>query len=75
MTTQQKFCEASLEYRQEQERYEAMRQIFFNMQAGLIAREQLKLGQPCPVCGSLEHPAPAELAEEHSTLTREKLMR
>lgn len=73
VTTQQKFREASLEYRQEQERYEAMRQIFFNMQAGLIAREQLKPGQPCPVCGSLEHPAPCELAEEHSTLTREKL--
>ena len=73
VTTQQKFRKASLEYRQEQERYEAMRQIFFNMQAGLIAREQLKPGQPCPVCGSLEHPAPCELAEEHSTLTREKL--
>ena len=73
VTTQQKFREASLEYRQEQERYEAMRQIFFNMQAGLIAREQLKPGQPCPVCGSLERPAPCELAEEHSTLTREKL--
>ena len=73
VTTQQNFREASLEYRQEQERYEAMRQIFFNMQAGLIAREQLKPGQPCPVCGSLEHPAPCELAEEHSTLTREKL--
>ena len=73
VTTQQKFREASLEYRQEQERYEAMRQIFFNMQAGLIAREQLKPGQPWPVCGSLEHPAHCELAEEHSTLTREKL--
>lgn len=27
-------------------------------QAALLARE-LKLDQPCPVCGSLEHPAPA----------------
>mgnify|MGYP000553279007 CR=1 FL=1 len=50
-----------------------MRQIFFNMQAGLLAKEQLKPGQPCPVCGSVEHPAPCELAEEHSEITREKL--
>ena len=70
---QQKFQEVSLEYQQEHERYDTMRQMFFNIQAGIIAREQLKPGQPCPVCGSLEHPAPCELAEEHSTLTREKL--
>ncbi|MCI6536052.1 AAA family ATPase [uncultured Eubacterium sp.] len=73
LRAQQNFQKASLEYRQEHEQYEAMRQMFFNIQAGLIAREQLKTGQPCPVCGSLKHPAPCELAEEHSTLTREKL--
>ena len=28
---------------------------------GLIAREQLRPGVPCPVCGSLEHPNPCEI--------------
>ena len=70
---QHEFREVSQTYQQEYEKYETMRQMFFNLQAGLIAREQLKPGQPCPVCGSREHPAPCKLAEEHSTLTREML--
>ena len=70
---QNAFAQASQYYQAEHSRYEAMRQIFFNMQAGLIAKEQLKPGQPCPVCGSTEHPSPCELAEEHSEITREKL--
>ncbi len=70
---QKAFSEASKSYQEAHGRYETMRQIFFNMQAGLIAKEQLKPGQPCPVCGSVEHPAPCELAEEHSEITREKL--
>lgn len=70
---QKAFSEASKSYQEAHGRYENMRQIFFNMQAGLIAKEQLKPGMPCPVCGSVEHPAPCELAEEHSEITREKL--
>lgn len=70
---QRAFSEASQSYQEAHGRYENMRQIFFNMQAGLIAKEQLKPGQPCPVCGSVEHPSPCELAEEHSEITREKL--
>ena len=70
---QKVFSDASRRYQEAYGRYEAMRQIFFNMQAGLIAREQLKPGQPCPVCGSIEHPSPCELTEEHSEITREKL--
>ena len=70
---QKAFAEASKCYQEAHGRYETMRQIFFNMQAGLIAKEQLKPGMPCPVCGSTEHPSPCELAEEHSEITREKL--
>ena len=38
-------------------------------QAGFIAR-QLKPGEPCPVCGSKEHPQPCVLTGEHTGLTR-----
>ena len=42
-----------------------------NAQAGLIAREQLRPGQPCPVCGSTHHPAPCILEAEWEDLTQE----
>lgn len=53
--------------------YEQYRKAFFNVQAGILAREELKPGVPCPVCGSCDHPAPCQLAEEHKNLTRDKL--
>lgn len=47
------------------ERYynEAYRQ-YLASQAGLLAREQLRDDQPCPVCGSVHHPHPAPLSDE-----------
>lgn len=53
--------------------YESRRRKFLNMQAGFLAREQLFEGKPCPVCGSLEHPHPCKMEEEHRELTREVL--
>lgn len=35
---------------------------FLNEQAGIIAG-RLEEGQPCPVCGSIHHPAPAVMAD------------
>ena len=40
-----------------------MEKAFGESSAGLIARD-LKAGKPCPVCGSTEHPAPAQLRED-----------
>lgn len=37
-----------------------MQRAFLNAQAGILAKD-LQDGVPCPVCGSLEHPHPAEL--------------
>ncbi len=44
---------------------------FLDAQAGFIAREKLIPGKPCPVCGSLDHPSPCQLSDEHKELTRE----
>ena len=64
---------ASEVYEQKNAEYERIRRIFLNTQAGFIAREQLRPGMPCPVCGSLDHPHPCELQEEHRELSRETL--
>lgn len=39
--------------------YDEKRRAFISEQAGMLA-EDLKPGEPCPVCGSRDHPAPAE---------------
>lgn len=46
--------------------YDQMQRAFLNAQAGILAGS-LQDGAPCPVCGSLEHPHPAELPEHAPT--------
>lgn len=53
--------------------YIAARTSYLDAQAGFLAKEKLKPGRPCPVCGSTEHPNPCELSEEHQDLTRESI--
>lgn len=60
----QSFAEKNAEYVEKQ-------MAFLDAQAGFLAKEKLKPGEPCPVCGSKEHPQPCRLAEEHRDLTRE----
>lgn len=46
--------------------YMKVKEAFYSSQSALIAKE-LKDGQPCPVCGSTAHPAPAEATGQLST--------
>lgn len=46
--------------------FSSMQKAFLDGQAGLLAQE-LTDGQPCPVCGAVEHPKKAELKAEAPT--------
>lgn len=43
--------------------YEDLYHRFLASQAGIMARD-LQDGMPCPVCGSTDHPAPADVTDE-----------
>ena len=50
--------------------YTAAKEGYYRSQAGLLAVE-LEEGKPCPVCGALSHPQPAQLTGE--SVTREEM--
>ena len=61
--------------------YREMERLYLDHQAGILA-SSLEKGRPCPVCGSLDHPAPAIMGEqapdqvalEHEKANLEKAM-
>ena len=57
-------------YIRENEVYTQASSAFFDAQAGILAKK-LQPGQPCPVCGSVEHPHPHQM--ERESLTKEEL--
>lgn len=68
-----------LQYQEEWKKAEAQRilcrqkeKLFLDEQAGILAAS-LREDQPCPVCGSLEHPLPAKMTGEN--ISREELQR
>ena len=49
------------------------RRLFYDLRAGIIARDLLKEGEPCPVCGSVSHPSPCKLTGEEGEITKEEV--
>lgn len=69
---QKEYLTASDEKEKSGLHYRHLEQIFFDAQAGMLARE-LKEQKPCPVCGSMHHPKPAKVPE--TVLDKEELER
>jgi exonuclease SbcC len=72
---QKEFESSGIDFNDADARYRAAEEAFLRNQAGIIAAG-LTDGQPCPVCGSPEHPAPArvsgdDISEEKLKKTRE----
>ena len=64
--SQKKFKEAQTEYTDADSVYKEKRRLFMDQQAGILA-EELKEGEPCPVCGSKTHPSPAVKTKDAPT--------
>ena len=58
---QQEFLAASEAAREARENYVNQSDAFLAEQAGILA-SRLRTGEPCPVCGSRNHPKPAEIS-------------
>ncbi len=58
---QRAYIEASERSGELETEYSRKNNAFLDEQAGILA-ERLQVGEPCPVCGSKEHPAPAGLS-------------
>ncbi|MBQ7372762.1 MAG: SMC family ATPase, partial [Blautia sp.] len=74
-SAQDAYVRIRAQYAEKNADYVAKHTAFLDAQAGFLAREKLAPGQPCPVCGSLEHPHPCELSEDHRNLTKELIDR
>ncbi|MBR9786327.1 MAG: SMC family ATPase [Vibrionaceae bacterium] len=63
---QQKVEQANLTYVKAQQSADRLELKWHNAQAAVLA-QRLRTGEACPVCGSCEHPHPAQFTEEEVT--------
>ena len=69
---QQAYRAAAAEAAEASAAYERYSRAYLDEQAGILAAS-LQDGQPCPVCGATEHPAPADLSD--GAPTKEQLQK
>lgn len=63
LTAEQEKCEKAIdELERKNEHYNTLQTSFLREQAGILAQD-LSEGEPCPVCGSVNHPKPAIKSE------------
>ena len=66
------YKEFEVEYKKVKENYEAMDDLYKKEQAGILA-SKLQENEPCPVCGSTNHPNKATIKENLKIPTKEEL--
>ena len=69
-TTKQGFEQADRDYQRAKEEANRVEMLWFTNQAAVLA-SKLEENQPCVVCGSLEHPNPAEFLSGSADITQE----
>ena len=63
----QRFYQKSAgEAEEAQQQYRQANRLYLDAQAGILAKT-LQVGRPCPVCGALEHPHPAQVTQKAPT--------